>query len=500
MPAHAGKSGPELARLVEGIVTGPVKNLRVSDLTLDSREVIPGALFLACRGLARHGVEFIDAAVAAGAAAVLWERAPDLPRPRVPSGVVAYEVPELSRHVGTIADRFFGSPSAALAVSGVTGTNGKTTTAFLLAQALEACGEPSAYAGTLGFGRPRALRATTHTTPDCVSIHRQLADARGMALRNVSMEVSSHALDQGRVDAVRFRTAVFTNLTRDHLDYHATMDAYGAAKALLFAKPGLEARVINVTDPFGRGLAARSADSGTLFAVATESTDVAADRYVIARHVRTMPRGLDLDVETHLGAINFPAPLVGRFNAENILLTLATLLARGIALDKAARALANVCAPAGRMETFHRQGRAVAVVDYAHSPDALAKALAALREHCAGRLWCVFGCGGDRDPGKRPLMAGVVERLADVALITDDNPRTESGDAIVADILRGFADRAGVRVIRDRAGAIRTALAEAQPADVVLIAGKGHEDYQLYGSERRAFSDRAVVLDVLGGS
>jgi len=500
MPAHAGKSGPELARLVEGIVTGPIESLRVTDLTLDSREVIPGALFLACRGLARHGVEFIDAAVAAGAAAVLWERAPDLPRPRVPSGVVAYEVPELSRHVGTIADRFFGSPSAALVVSGVTGTNGKTTTAFLLAQALEACGEPSAYAGTLGFGRPRALRATTHTTPDCVSIHRQLADARGMALRNVSMEVSSHALDQDRVNGVRFRTAVFTNLTRDHLDYHATMDAYGAAKALLFAKPGLEARVINVTDPFGRRLAARSADSGTLFAVATESTDVAADRYVIARHVRTMPRGLDLDVETHLGAINFPAPLVGRFNAENILLTLATLLARGIALDKAARALANVCAPAGRMETFHRQGRAVAVVDYAHSPDALAKALAALREHCAGRLWCVFGCGGDRDPGKRPLMAGVVERLADVALVTDDNPRTESGDAIVADILRGFADRAGVRVIRDRGEAIRTAIAQAQPADVVLIAGKGHEDYQIYGSERRAFSDRAVVLDVLGGS
>jgi UDP-N-acetylmuramoyl-L-alanyl-D-glutamate--2,6-diaminopimelate ligase len=418
----------------------------------------------------------------------------------VPSGVVGYEVPELSRHVGTIADRFFGSPSAALAVSGVTGTNGKTTTAFLLAQALEACGEPSAYAGTLGFGRPRALRATTHTTPDCVSIHRQLADARGMALRNVSMEVSSHALDQGRVDAVRFRTAVFTNLTRDHLDYHATMDAYGAAKALLFAKPGLEARVINVTDPFGRGLAARSADSGTLFAVATESTDVAADRYVIARHVRTMPRGLDLDVETHLGAINFPAPLVGRFNAENILLTLAALLARDIALEKAARALANVCAPAGRMETFHRQGRAVAVVDYAHSPDALAKALAALREHCAGRLWCVFGCGGDRDPGKRPLMGGVVERLADVALVTDDNPRSENGDAIVADILRGFADRAAVRVIRDRAEAIRTALSEAQPADVVLIAGKGHEDYQIYGTERRAFSDRTVVLDVLGGS
>ena len=500
MPARTGKPGVELARLLDGIAAGRVANVGISDVTLDSREVVPGGLFLACHGLSRHGVEFIDAAIAAGAAAVLWESAPGVAKPRVPSGIVACEVPDLSRHVGTIADRFFGSPSAALAVCAVTGTNGKTTTAYLLAQALEACGEPSAYAGTLGFGRPRALRATTHTTLDCVSTHRLLADARGMALRNVSMEVSSHALDQGRVDAVRFRTAIFTNLTRDHLDYHGTMDAYGAAKALLFARPGLEARVINVTDPFGRKLAARAGDSGALIAVATEPTDFDSERYVIARHVRTMPRGLDLDVETHLGAINFPAPLVGRFNAENILLTLAALLARGIPLDRAARALANVCAPAGRMETFHRQGRAVAVVDYAHSPDALAKALSALREHCAGRLWCVFGCGGDRDPGKRPLMAGVVERLADVTIVTDDNPRTENGDAIVADVLRGFTDRGRARVIRDRAEAIRTALAEAQPADVVLIAGKGHEDYQIYGRERRAFSDRAVVLDVLEGA
>ena len=211
-----------------------------------------------------------------------------------------------------------------------------------------------------------------------------------------------------------------------------------------------------------------------------------------------MPRGLDLDVETHLGVTNFSAPLVGPFNAENLLLTLAMLLSRGFALDKATRALANLCAPAGRMETFHRQGRAVAVVDYAHSPDALAKALVALREHCAGRLWCVFGCGGDRDPGKRPMMAAAAERLADVAIVTDDNPRTESGDAIVADILGGFADRSRVRVIRDRAAAIQAALAEAQPADVVLIAGKGHEDFQIYGSEERQFSDRAVVLEAQG--
>jgi len=296
---------------------------------------------------------------------------------------------------------------------------------------------------------------------------------------------------------VRFRTAIFTNLTRDHLDYHRTMEAYGAVKSKLFETQGLEARVINVSDSFGRELAVRK-HPGELVAVATSATDVRAERYVIARHVRTMPRGLDLDVETHLGVTNFSAPLVGPFNAENILLTLATLLSRGFALDKATRALANVCAPAGRMEIFHRQGRAVAVVDYAHSPDALAKALVALREHCAGRLWCVFGCGGDRDPGKRPMMAAVAERLADVTIVTDDNPRTESGDSIVADILGGFADRSRVRVIRDRAAAVQAALAEAQPADVVLIAGKGHEDYQIYGSEVREFSDRAVVLEAQG--
>jgi UDP-N-acetylmuramoyl-L-alanyl-D-glutamate--2,6-diaminopimelate ligase len=497
MPAGAGKSAINLAGLVKGIVATRVPDLSVTDVTLDSRAVTPGALFLACRGRARHGLEFLDAALAAGVQAVLWESGPGIFAPRVPGSVFTVAVPELSRHVGMIADRFFGSPSAALAVAGITGTNGKTTTAFLLAQALEACGEPSAYSGTLGFGRTRALRGATHTTPDCVSVHRQLADARGMGLKNVAMEVSSHALDQRRVDAVRFRTAIFTNLTRDHLDYHPTMDAYGAAKARLIATPGLEHRVINVSDAFGRELAARSGDSGTLVAVATEPTAMRAERYVVARHVRAMPRGLDLDVETHLGAINLHAPLVGRFNAENILLTLAALIARGIALEKSARALANVCAPSGRMETFHRQGRAVAVVDYAHSPDALAKALAALREHCTGRLWCVFGCGGDRDPGKRPLMAAVVERLADVAIVTDDNPRGEDGELIVEDILGGFADRARARVIRDRAQAIRAALGEAQPADVVLIAGKGHEDYQIYGSERRAFSDRAVVLEAL---
>jgi len=331
-------------------------------------------------------------------------------------------------------------------------------------------------------------------------VHRELADARGLGLKNVAMEVSSHALVQGRVDAVRFRTAIFTNLTRDHLDYHLTMAAYGAAKARLLQTPGLEARVINVSDPFGRELAARQ-DPGALIAVAADGSEPRAERFVSARHVRTMPRGLDLDVETHLGAVNFPAPLVGRFNAENILLTLAALLARGHGLAKATRALANVCAPAGRMETFHRQGRAVAVVDYAHSPDALAKALGALREHCAGRLWCVFGCGGDRDPGKRPMMAAVAERLADVAIVTDDNnPRTESGDAIVADVLRGFTDRTRVRVIRDRALAIRTALAEAGPQDAVLIAGKGHEDYQIYGTEKRDFSDRAIVLEAQEGA
>jgi len=501
MPSQSMQPAVELAALLQGIATASAKPfdnaIAIRDVTLDSRAVTPGALFLACQGRANHGLKFLDAALANGASAILWESGPAISAPRVPAGVVAIEVPDLARHVGEIADRFFGSPSAALTVAGVTGTNGKTTTAYLLAQALDACGEPAAYAGTLGFGRARALRPATHTTPDCVSVHRQLADARGQGLRNVAMEVSSHALDQGRVDAVRFRTAIFTNLTRDHLDYHATMESYGAAKARLFATPGLEHRVINVSDDYGRVLAARARDHGDLTTVATEASAPRAERFVIARHVRTMPRGLDIDAETHLGALNFDAPLVGRFNAENILLTLAALLARGIALDRAARALANVCAPAGRMETFHRQGRAVAVVDYAHSPDALAKALAALREHCAGRLWCVFGCGGDRDPGKRPLMAAVVERHADVALVTDDNPRNEDPDAIVADILRGFEDARRVRVIRDRNAAIRTALGEARPEDVVLIAGKGHEDYQIYGSEQRAFSDRAVVLQSL---
>jgi UDP-N-acetylmuramoyl-L-alanyl-D-glutamate--2,6-diaminopimelate ligase len=498
MPARAANAGISLAALLDGIVATLPRDRGVTDVALDSRAVTPGALFLACRGRSSHGLQYLDAALAAGAAAVLWESGPGIATPHVPEDVTAIAVPELARHVGRIADRFFRSPSAALAVHGVTGTNGKTTTAFLLAQALESCGHASAYAGTLGFGRTRALRDSTHTTPDCVSVHRQLADARGLGMRDVAMEVSSHALDQGRVDAVRFRTAIFTNLTRDHLDYHSSMDEYGAAKARLFRTPGLEHRVINVGDAFGRKLAADTGAEGTVISVATAAGAWRAERFVVARHVSTKPRGLDLDVETHEGVVNFAASLVGRFNADNLLLALAALLGRGIRLDQAARALATVCAPAGRMEAFHRQGRAVAVVDYAHSPDALAQALAALREHCSGRLWCVFGCGGDRDPGKRPLMAAVVERLADVVLVTDDNPRSENGDAIVADIARGFTDRSRIRVIRDRARAVATALEEAHASDVVLIAGKGHEDYQIYGSERRPYSDRAAVQHALG--
>jgi UDP-N-acetylmuramoyl-L-alanyl-D-glutamate--2,6-diaminopimelate ligase len=312
--------------------------------------------------------------------------------------------------------------------------------------------------------------------------------------------VSSHALDQGRVDGVRFHTAAFTNLTRDHLDYHATMQAYGEAKARLFAIDGLKEAVINVGDAFG-GELARNLE-GRLQVIAVGVAPAAApaergNRSLRAEDVRLGAGGVAMRIHGTYGEAELSTRLMGRFNAENALIVLGCLVSLGVPLFEAAEALAGCGAPPGRMEVVEAAGRPVAVIDYAHTPDALAKALGALREHCKGALWCVFGCGGDRDPGKRPLMGAIADQLADQIIVTDDNPRSENPLEIIRAITAGIEAHA-VRVIPDRSAAIATALNEAVAADMVLIAGKGHEDYQIYGSTRRSFSDRAEARKVLG--
>ena len=496
--------------LLDGIATLPnIESRDVLDLTLDSREVRPGSLFFALPGRTAHGLEFAAEAAARGASVVLWEPSAQVSPPKLPATVFAAAIPGLKGLVGRIADRFFNWPSSQLRITGITGTNGKTTCAYLLAQCLERLGSQAAYIGTIGWGRVASLEQPTLTTPDVVTLHRELAVLRASGVREVAMEVSSQALDQDRVAGVRLHSAAFTNLSRDHLDYHETMAAYGAAKARLFDAPDLKHIVVNVGDAFGRELARKLAGRVPLTAVwigAGESGWL-AERALRAVQVVLDVHGVSMQLDGSFGKGQVATRLLGRFNAENALVVIACLLSLGTPLDEAARVLAECVPPPGRMEVVEPAAggkpaagdKPMAVVDYAHTPDALAQALRALREHCKGALWCVFGCGGDRDPGKRSIMGAVADELADQIIVTDDNPRSENPEIITRAIVSGIKSR-NVRVIHDRGEAIGTALKEAAASDVVLIAGKGHEDYQIYGATRRSFSDRREAQRHLGAA
>jgi UDP-N-acetylmuramoyl-L-alanyl-D-glutamate--2,6-diaminopimelate ligase len=482
-----------LQALLAGLARLP-RDVTVSDLTQDGRAARPGCAFLAVRGSQEHGLAYAPQAVANGARAVLWEPAPAAVVPDLPSDIVVAPVEHLREHASEIAGRFFGAPSAELAIAGVTGTNGKTTCAYLLAQALEGAGRTAAYMGTIGTGRPGQLAASALTTGDAVTVQRMLAKLRAGGAANVAMEVSSHALDQSRVAAVRFRTAVFTNLTRDHLDYHGTMDSYGEAKARLFSRD-VESRVINVDDAFGRQLAIDPRGRGRLVVTCRghQSRVRASQGFVRAMHVELSTRGIELEFDSSWGTGGFTSPLVGDFNVDNLLVVIAVLLDWDVPLEQVLQVMARVHAAPGRMETFGGVHAPLAVVDYAHTPDALQKVLSAARAHCRGRLGVVFGCGGDRDAGKRPLMGAIAAELADDIILTDDNPRTESPEAIAAGIGAGIPAGKPFRIELDRARAIRESLAAARADDVIVIAGKGHEDYQIYGQERRPFSDQKIV-------
>lgn len=508
MSVRSARGPRRLADLLEALDVPPPAELgavEVEDLTLDSRAVRSGSLFLACRGRTAHGLQYLPEAMARGARAVLWEPADGLAEEPLPAGIAGMAVPELGARAGVLADRFFDAPSRALWVTGITGTNGKTTVAWLVAQALEACGRRAGYLGTLGVGLTDALDAATHTTADAVSVQRNLAALRDAGAHSVAMEVSSHALDQHRVAGVRFRCAAFTNLSRDHLDYHGTMEAYAAAKAKLFEWPGLGTRVLNADDPLGADLAQRLDAPGRVIVTGRAEASAALRArlaalgagWVTAEGIERDSGGQRLRIASHLGRCELRSRLLGDFNVDNLLTALAILLAGELPLDRAARGLESAGAPRGRMEGIGGGALPLALVDYAHSPDALAKALRAARAHTRGRLIVVFGCGGERDPGKRPLMAAVAAELADEIVITDDNPRREAPARIAADIVAGLPPGRTATVIHDRAVAIETALGMAGAGDIVLVAGKGHEDHQIVGDVRRPFSDQAVVSAAL---
>lgn len=489
-------SGQRLDHLLQGIAetkaAGPIV---VSGLALDSRQVRSGDAFFALRGTRGHGIEFVRGAIQRGATVVLAE-AP-APADVEDPGVPVVWIDGLHAFVGEIAARFFGRPSESMRVIGVTGTNGKTSTVQLLAQALEHLGHRAATIGTLGAGLHGHLHEGERTTPDAIAVQGLFAGFRRDGATHVAMEVSSHALEQGRVAATSFDVAAFTNLTRDHLDYHGSMQAYGAAKAKLFAWPGLKAAVINIDDAFGRELAVTLA-SGTrawrLSSAGAASADIAASAIV------TSAEGVAFHVRTPWGSRQIRSRLLGRFNVANLLTVIGCLAALGESFERiidAVQALEPVNGRMNRIGGLH--GQPLVVVDYAHTPDALEQALTALRAHCAARLICVFGCGGERDAGKRPQMGEIAERLSDVAIVTDDNPRGEDGDAIVAQILAGMTQAGAAIVQRDREAAIRAALAMAHTGDVVLIAGKGHETYQESASGKRPFDDMAVARRALEG-
>jgi UDP-N-acetylmuramoyl-L-alanyl-D-glutamate--2,6-diaminopimelate ligase len=497
MVAPTTHTGMQLGELLAGIAALPaVRDVLVTGIALDSRKVRPGDLFLACPGRNSDGRSYIPQALRAGAAAIAIQ-ADQVPETLEHQGLAAVAVPDLAQRAGLIAARFYGEPSRALQLTGVTGTNGKTSVAWYLAQSLSVDSHRCGLLGTLGYGiYGEPLTAALNTTPDPVNLQAWLAQWRAQGLRQGVLEVSSHALDQGRVNGVVFDTAVFTNLTRDHLDYHTDMSDYAAAKRRLFCFPELRHAVINLDDPFGRELAAALPADVQLTAYGLESPNadikgeiVSADR-----------NNLEVAVSSDWGAGRLQAALSGRFNAGNLLAVLAVLLLRGVAFEQALQRLSRVQPPPGRMQTFGGGAHALVIVDYAHTPDALAQVLQALRAQCRGRLWCVFGCGGDRDHGKRPEMGAVAECYADQVVLTSDNPRSEAPEHIIADILAGLHRPEVARVEPDRALAITHAIQSAAPADTILIAGEGHETDQEIAGVRHPFSDQQVVQACLQSS
>jgi UDP-N-acetylmuramoyl-L-alanyl-D-glutamate--2,6-diaminopimelate ligase len=486
---------PTLSELLAGIAVPPsaLASLRPAGLRLDSRAVEPGEGFVALAGHSRHGLDFAGQALARGASCVLYESpAPDAFADSL-SRLPAVGISELPRHLGVIADRAARSPSRQLTTIGVTGTNGKTSTVHMLAQAFAGAGIDVATIGTLGAGRPGALEAGERTTPDVFSVHALLRRFVDDGVTHVAMEVSSHALDQGRVDQVAFAIAIFTNLTRDHLDYHGDMTRYGAAKAKLFTWSGLSAAVINIDDPFGRELLAKVPAGVRILTCASDD----ARATFRARSIHTGFDGLSFILATPDGEREVRSQLLGRFNVANLLGVAATLHALDWPVVRITKALESLQSVPGRMNRHGGGDRPLVVVDYAHTPDALEQALVSLRDHVEGNLYCVFGCGGERDVGKRPQMAAIAEKFADGVIVTDDNPRGENGDAIVADIVAGFAQPDAVEVQRDRATAIRRAIARARRGDIVLVAGKGHESYQEIDGRKLPFDDGKQVAIAL---
>jgi len=458
-------------------------DVEIADLAYDNRAVSPGTLFFCVPGFTRDGHDFAPDAVGHGAAALVVQRPLGL-------GVPEVQVDDVRAAMATAAARFFGDPTAQLAVAGITGTNGKTTSAFLLRGLLEAAGMRCGLLGTVKSVVAGEERPVVRTTPEAIDLQRTFREMRDGGDAACAMEVSSHALELRRADGIHFAVAVFTNLTQDHLDFHATMEDYFAAKRRLFASPLTGARVVNVDDPYGRRLADEYSGAVT-FAIDRDADYRATD-------VQGGPASSSFTALTPDGELPVTLSLPGRFNVLNALGAWAAARALGVAPETIVAALADAARVPGRFEPVSEGQPFAVIVDYSHTPDSLANALQAARELTEGRVIAVFGAGGDRDRGKRPLMGEGAARLADVALVTSDNPRSEDPEAIIAEVRAGMHGPAAVEADPDRAASIRRAVALAEPGDVVVIAGKGHEQGQEFaGGRKEPFDDVAVAREAL---
>lgn len=483
-----------------------LSNQQITGLTSNSRQVRKGYLFIAQTGLTRHAIDFAGDAIDAGAVAVLYDLNDKYNLQRLNLLQKQYDiafipVENLQLKTGQIASRFYAYPSRQLTLIGVTGTDGKTSVTHLLVQAFNRLGKKAGSVGTLGYGvANNNLKMTHFTTPEAITLQSILFELSLAGCEYAVMEVSSHALEQHREAGCDFKFAVLTNLGSDHLDYHGDLEHYKAAKARLFAQQDLSAKIINLDDDFGQSLlAANKGERVTAYSL---------DQSVSSSHDETMSRvtlvtysmgskGLQLRISTPAGEIQIQTALIGDFNINNILCCASVLFQLGFELNEIEYCLQNLQPIPGRMEYFPAIDRVPAVViDFAHTEQALSACLNSLKQYCQGKMICIFGCGGDRDQSKRPKMATVAEQLADQVIVTDDNPRNEPAEQIIRDILKGFKLPEKVRVIHDREVAIQMAISAATTDDMVVITGKGHEQYQIIGDQRLPFSDHYVVKQI----
>jgi UDP-N-acetylmuramoyl-L-alanyl-D-glutamate--2,6-diaminopimelate ligase len=476
--------------------------IEVKGLALDSRNVEPGYVFVAMQGQIDHGLAYAELAISKGAVAVLCDAKFDQYcqqiLARLMSRAICVPVRDLQSQLGKMVNQFYGAPSEKIFISGVTGTDGKTSVSHFIAQAMNQAHGSAAVIGTLGNGLIDRLENSSHTTPDVISLHKMLADFYEQGIANVAMEVSSHGLDQERASNVDFDVAVLTNLSRDHLDYHGDIESYKQAKKKLFEQSTAKSIVLNIDDPFGAELYAEYSDTKSIWLYGlNEKQAMQSCLYAFATNIVNRESGIRFLLTSSQGVAEVKLNLMGEFNVYNVLACFCVLLENKINFNHAIKYIEKLQTVPGRMELIVKENKPSVVIDFAHTPEALAQALLNVRKHCNGKVICVFGCGGDRDAGKRSLMAEVAEKFSDLVVLTNDNPRTESAEIIIDDIKQGISKDLQLIVEMDRSKAIQQAINIATVNDLVLIAGKGHEQFQIIGDEKFAFSDKAVALSVL---